>query len=107
MRWKAKRSWATTSACSAIGMSFIARVYFSRSRIASVDNFFRSVFVGPIAIVFGVLLSVLGVAFYFGTASASITPLIPTFFGIALILLGVAAFSEKARMHAMHGAALL
>ncbi len=61
----------------------------------------------PIAIVFGALLSVLGVALYIYTAMASVTALIPAFFGVPLILLGVLASYEKYRMHGMHGAALL
>jgi hypothetical protein len=35
------------------------------------------------------------------------TAFIPSFFGIALIVLGVIARNEKFRMHAMHGAALV
>jgi hypothetical protein len=65
--------------------------------------------VAPIAMLFGVMLSILGVVL-FATAEPehrSITALIPTFFGVALIALGWLARNEKARMHAMHGAALL
>ena len=62
-----------------------------------------------IAFFFGVLLSILG-GVLFGTSNPdhrSITALIPAFFGIALILLGIVARNEKARKHAMHFAALL
>lgn len=61
----------------------------------------------PIAILFGALLSALGVGLYFASESRSITALIPAFFGIALIVLGLIARNEKARKHAMHFAALL
>jgi hypothetical protein len=65
--------------------------------------------VAPIAIVFGVLLSILGIVL-FGLADPDRprgTALIPTGFGSALIILGVVSRNEKARKHAMHGAALL
>ena len=63
----------------------------------------------PIAILFGALLTLLGGGFfvYTGMDPQKITALIPAFFGIPLIVLGVLARSEKLRMHAMHGAALL
>jgi len=63
----------------------------------------------PIAIVFGLLLAALGPGLYFPSdpAHQSLTAFIPTAFGIALIVLGIAARNEKARMHAMHAAALL
>jgi hypothetical protein len=63
----------------------------------------------PIAILFGVLLTLLGGGYfvYTGMGLEKITSLIPAFFGIPLVVLGVIARSEKLRMHAMHGAALL
>ncbi len=61
----------------------------------------------PIAILFGVLLSILGVVIFGLAEVKSPTALIPTFFGVALILLGLLARIEKARMHAMHLAALV
>jgi hypothetical protein len=61
----------------------------------------------PIAILFGVLLTLLGGGLYFYSGMVSITALIPAFFGIPLIVAGIVARNEKARMHAMHGAALL
>lgn len=61
----------------------------------------------PLAIGFGVLLTLLGGGMYVYTEMASITALIPAFFGLPLIGLGVVAQNEKARMHAMHGAALI
>ena len=60
-----------------------------------------------LAIVFGVLLSVLGGGFFVYTGMEKVTSLIPAFFGIPLIVLGFIARNEKFRMHAMHGAALL
>jgi hypothetical protein len=65
--------------------------------------------VPAITIIFGVLLSVLG-GVLFGLSDPdhrSITALIPTLFGVLLIILGIVARREKARMHAMHGAALV
>ena len=61
----------------------------------------------PIAILFGVLLAALGGGMYVYTEMASITALIPAFFGLPLIVLGVIAQNENARKHAMHGAALI
>ncbi len=61
----------------------------------------------PIAIGFGVLLALLGAVMYIYTGMLQITALIPAFFGIPLIGLGVLARNDKFRMHAMHGAALL
>jgi ABC-type uncharacterized transport system permease subunit len=61
----------------------------------------------PLAIGFGVLLTLLGGGTYFYTEMVSVTALIPAFFGIPLIVLGVIAGNEKFRMHAMHGAALV
>jgi hypothetical protein len=61
--------------------------------------------VPPISITFGVLLSVLGVVLVALTGAP--TALIPAGFGVVLIALGVAARKPKARMHAMHGAALV
>lgn len=61
----------------------------------------------PLSILFGLLLCGLGVGLYAMAENISPTALIPAFFGIALIGLGIAAFKEKARKHAMHAAALL
>lgn len=61
----------------------------------------------PLSILFGLLLSLLGVLLYTMSESKSPTALIPAFFGIALIVLGFLAFKEKMRKHAMHAAALL
>jgi O-antigen/teichoic acid export membrane protein len=58
-------------------------------------------------IVFGGLLALLGVGGYIASGAASVTALIPAFFGIPLIALGFLARSEAMRRHAMHGAAIL
>jgi uncharacterized membrane protein HdeD (DUF308 family) len=57
--------------------------------------------------IFGILLALLGIGFYLATDMVSPTALIPSFFGAALIVLGLVATKDKLRMHAMHGAALL
>jgi uncharacterized membrane protein len=62
---------------------------------------------GPVAILFGVLLMLLGIGFYFGTDRVSLTALIPGAFGIVLIVLGVLAGQQKLRKHVMHAAAAL
>ena len=59
------------------------------------------------ALLFGALLSALGIALYLGTGRASMTALIPTLgFGLPLLVCGFLARKESLRMHAMHGAAL-
>ena len=60
-----------------------------------------------IAIVIGALLILQGVGFYAGTASKSITALIPAFVGGPVLLLGIIGRAESARKHAMHVAAAL
>lgn len=61
----------------------------------------------PIAITFGVLLSILGVILFVLAEVKSPTAFFPTYFGVALIILGLVARNEKARKHAMHLAALV
>ncbi len=60
-----------------------------------------------ITIGIGCVLIALGVGSYFGTGRASVTALIPAFFGLPLALLGVAAVNERLRKHAMHAAAVI
>ena len=56
----------------------------------------------------GIGLIILGLISYFGTGGVSITALIPAFFGIIFVVLGVIAnISDKALKHTMHVAALL
>ncbi|MDE1162047.1 MAG: hypothetical protein PW792_08895 [Acidobacteriaceae bacterium] len=50
-----------------------------------------------LAMIFGVLLAILGVAYFVATGNAHKTALIPTWFGIVLIVCGVLANSENAR----------
>ena len=55
----------------------------------------------------GFLLIVLGLVGYFATGRASITALIPAFFGAVFLILAMAARSESARKHVMHAAVAL
>jgi hypothetical protein len=63
--------------------------------------------VAPVTLIISILLIVLGVGSYFGTDRVSITALIPTFIGLPLLLLGLLAFKDSLRKHAMHLAAVL
>jgi hypothetical protein len=56
---------------------------------------------------FGVALVVLGIVGYVTTGSQHPTALIPAGLGLVLVVLGILARNAKARMHAMHGAALV
>src|SRR5207253_9245085 len=60
-----------------------------------------------IAILFGVLLSILGGIIFALAEVKSPTALFPTYFGIALVILGLVALNDKARKHAMHFAAMV
>lgn len=55
----------------------------------------------------GWILTLMGVAGYFGSGMASVTALIPAFFGLPLVLLGRLARDESKRKHVMHAAVLL
>jgi hypothetical protein len=55
----------------------------------------------------GVILMVLGIAYFFATGQKSFTALIPAFFGLPLFLLGLLALQEKFLKHAMHAAAVV
>ena len=57
--------------------------------------------------IYGLLLTILGLGFYFGTDAGSFTALIPTGFGILLLLCALLGRKESLRMHVMHVAALL
>lgn len=60
-----------------------------------------------LTIVYGVIFIIMGLYGYFGISSESITALIPTFFGIPMLILGWLGLNEKYLKHAMHGAAVL
>jgi hypothetical protein len=63
-----------------------------------------------ITLTFALLLILLGLGAYFGTGGQSITAMIPAFFGLPLLLCGIAALQTLYRKHAMHlasGIALL
>lgn len=60
-----------------------------------------------VAVAFGALLMVLGIASYFGSSMVSLTALIPAAFGLLLLILGVIARDPGKRKHAMHFAAML
>ena len=66
-----------------------------------------------ITIVYGILMILLGLGGYFGSAAlktgapVSITALIPAAFGIIAVMLGLLAYRVGARKHAMHLAAML
>ena len=53
---------------------------------------------------FGLILIVLGVASYVLTGRASVTALIPALFGAVLVICALVARNEAARKHAMHAA---
>lgn len=58
-------------------------------------------------IALGVVLIVLGLLGYFLTGAASVTALIPAFFGLVIALLGLVARDESKRKHAIHGAVVV
>jgi len=61
-----------------------------------------------LAIFFGIALIIVGVIGYVGSNFASITAMIPAFFGIVIAGFGLLAQSkESMKMHAMHGAVLI
>jgi hypothetical protein len=60
-----------------------------------------------ITIIWGVMLIALGVCGYVFTGSQHPTALIPTYFGMVFIVLGVVAANGIARKHVMHAAAAL
>lgn len=60
-----------------------------------------------ITVWFGAALIVLGVVSYVGSGAASVTALIPAFFGIVFAALGIAGQAEQRRALTMHLAAVL
>ncbi len=57
--------------------------------------------------IFGIVLTLIGIIGYLASGAASITALIPAFFGIIFIILGRLANKEAIRKHVMHAAVLL
>ncbi len=55
-----------------------------------------------ITIGLGLVLIVLGLGGYFGTGRESVTALIPAFFGLPLLILGLIARNERRRKTAIH-----
>lgn len=55
----------------------------------------------------GFVLIALGIGGYFGTGRASVTAMIPAFFGLPLLLLGLVALNERMRKTAMHIAVVI
>lgn len=60
-----------------------------------------------LSIIFGLLLSVVGLIGFLGTGATHYTALIPCGLGVLLILSGLVARKEKLRPHAMHVAVLV
>lgn len=60
-----------------------------------------------ITILFAVDLILTGVIGYQVTGAESVTALIPAFIGAPLLLLGIVAFKEGLRKHAMHAAVMI
>lgn len=60
-----------------------------------------------IAILYAILLIILGLVGFLGFGRASITALIPAFWGALVLVAGLLAMDEKMRKHAMHAAAIL
>lgn len=60
-----------------------------------------------VSIIFGLLLSGLGGYAYGMAEYKSFTALVPAYFGVPLILLGLVALNENYLKHAMHAAALV
>lgn len=60
-----------------------------------------------LSIALGVILTLLGVIGYAVSGGESVTALIPAFFGIPILGLGIAARKESLRKHMMHAITLL
>ncbi|MCX8105967.1 MAG: hypothetical protein N3D80_08875 [Ignavibacterium album] len=59
------------------------------------------------SIALGIIFIIMGLYGYFVISSESITALIPTFFGIPLLILGWLGLNDKYLKHTMHAAAVL
>ncbi len=60
-----------------------------------------------LATVLGIIFIILGLFAYFGLRAESVTALIPAFFGVPFLILGLLGQKENLRKHAMHAAAAL
>jgi len=64
--------------------------------------------VSKLSTTIGIVMIILGAISYIATGAASATALIPAFFGIVFVALGILGMrSESMRKHAMHAALLL
>lgn len=61
----------------------------------------------PVSIGLGALLIVLGLVGYIAAGAESITALIPAFFGLPILVLGLLGRRDTLRKHMMHAAAAL
>lgn len=59
------------------------------------------------SIALGAILTLLGILGYGFSGGESVTALIPSFFGIPILILGLLARKEKLRKHMMHAITLL
>lgn len=60
-----------------------------------------------LSIVYGLIFVLMGLYGYFGISRESITALIPSFFGVPMLVLGWLGLNERYLKHTMHGAAVL
>lgn len=60
-----------------------------------------------VTLIYAVILILIGFIGYLASGMASITALIPAFFGVVFLVLGIMAFFEKMRKNAMHVASVI
>ncbi len=60
-----------------------------------------------ITLAYAVILIIIGLIGYMASGMASITALIPSFFGVVFVVLGIMAMFENMRKNAMHVAAVI
>jgi O-antigen/teichoic acid export membrane protein len=60
-----------------------------------------------VTIIYAVALILIGVIGYLGSGMVSVTALIPAFFGIVVLVVGLVALNEQRRKMAMHIASVL
>ncbi len=80
---------------------------FSGKKFSSNLILESALYMAKLTIVLGIIFILLGLFAYFGLSAESVTALIPTFFGIPFLILGLLAQKENLYKHAMHGAAVL